>query len=254
MKTWIIALLGLMLAAVLPAAAQTTTPPQITVSGSAEVKVAPDEIMLSVGVESRNTTLEPARLDNDQKINAVLAFLKQSRIKDKDIQMDYISIQPDYDYHTSFSESRVKPAAYIVRKNLQIRLVDVAGFQEVLTGLLTNGVNFVDGIDFRTTQLRKYRDEARTMAIRAAKEKATALTSELGAKLGRVTNINANDCSGYYGNYWGRAAAGFNNMVVNASQNQAAPNPGGATDTTEGAFAAGQISISATVDVSFLID
>ena len=31
----------------------TTPPPQISVSGSAEVKVAPDEVYLRVGVETR---------------------------------------------------------------------------------------------------------------------------------------------------------------------------------------------------------
>ena len=41
---------------------QTTAPPppQITVSGSAEVKVAPDEIHLSVGVETRSDKLDDA--------------------------------------------------------------------------------------------------------------------------------------------------------------------------------------------------
>jgi hypothetical protein len=229
--------------------------PQISVSGSAEVKVAPDEIMLNVAVETRAATLDPARLENDQKIAAALAFLKQSKIKDKDVQTDYISIQPDYDYNNGSSESHVKPVAYIVRKNIEIRLTEVAGFQDILTGLLTNGVNYVSGVDFRTTQLRKFRDQARAMAIRAAKEKAVALTSELGAKLGKVTSINANDSSGYYGNYWGmnRGFNGFNNAIQNIGGGGGAGG-GGASDTGDDTFAVGQISVSATVNVSFLIE
>ena len=253
MKTKFVLLLALSLAAASPAFAQTTPPPQISLSGSAEVKVAPDEIMLNVVVETRNETLEPARLENDQKIAAVLAFLKQGKIKDKDVQTDYINIQPDYNYNNSSSASHVKPVAYIVRKNLEIRLTDVSGFQNILTGLLTNGVNYVNGIDFRTTQLRKYRDQARAMAIRAAKEKAAALTSELGAKLGKVTSINAYDNSGYAGNYWGmnRGFNGYNN----AGQNQSVATGGsGVSDTAEDTFAVGQISVSATVNVSFLIE
>jgi len=251
MKTKITLFLALMLAALSPAVAQ-TTPPQISLSGTAEVKVAPDEIMLNVAVETRGATLEPARLENDQKIAAVLAFLKQSKIKDGDVQVDFINVQPEYDYSSSSSESHVKPVAYIVRKNLEIRLIDVAGFQDILTGLLTKGVNYVNGIDFRTTQLRKYRDQARAMAIRAAKEKAMALTSELGAKLGKVTSINANDYSGYYGNYWGMNR-GFNSFN-NVAQNQAPANPGAASDAAEDTFAVGQISVSATVNVSFQIE
>lgn len=252
MKTKLILLMTLFLTAFSTALAQPSAPPTISLSGSAEVKVAPDEIMLNVAVETRSATLEPARLENDEKIAAALAFLKRCKIKDKDVQTDYINIQPDYDYRSS-SESHVKPVAYIVRKSLEIRLTDVANFQNVLTGLLTNGVNQVNGIDFRTTQLRKYRDQARAMAIRAAKEKATALTSELGAKLGKVTNINAYDNGGYANNYWG-FNHGFNGN--NAIQNQSVASAGGgaASDTAEDAFAVGQMSISATVNVSFLIE
>ncbi len=250
MMNKIVLILALSLAAMASTFAGTELPPQINLSGSAEVKVAPDEIMLSVAVETRAPTLDPARLDSDQKIAAVLAFLKQSAIKDKDIQMDYINIQPDYSFNNSSGESHVKPVAYIVRKNIEIRLTDVAGFQNILTGLLTNGVNYVNNIDFRTTQLRKYRDQARAMAIRAAKEKAVALTSELDVKLGKVTSISANDSGGYYASYLG-AGRGFNGFN-NAMQNVAAG--GGASDTGDDTFAAGQISVSATVNVSFLIE
>ena len=253
MKTKFVLLLALLLAATSPALTQTAPPPQISLSGSAEVKVAPDEIMLNVAVETRSETLEPARLENDQKIAAALAFLKQSKIKDKEVQTDYINIQPDYNYNNSSSASHVKPVAYIVRKNIEIRLTDVANFQNILTGLLTNGVNYVNGVDFRTTQLRKYRDQARAMAIRAAKEKAAALTSELGAKLGKVTSINAYDNSGYSGNYWGmnRGFNGYNNGAQNQS---VAGGVGGTSDAAEDTFAVGQISVSATVNVSFLIE
>ena len=161
-----------------------------------------------------------------------------------------MSIQPDYSYNNSSSESHVKPVAYIVRKNLEIRLTDVAGFQNILTGLLTNGVNYVNGIDFRTTQLRKYRDQARGMAIHAAKEKAVALTAELDVKLGKVTSISAYDNGGYYNNNWGmnRGFNGYNNAVQNVAA------AGGTSDVAEDNFAVGQISVSATVNVSFLIE
>ena len=250
MKTKFVLLFALSLAAIPPAFAQAVPPPQISLSGSAEVKVAPDEIMLNVAVETRSETLEPARLENDQKIAAVLAFLKQSKIKDKDVQTDYTNIQPDYNYNNSTSASHVKPVAYIVRKNLEIRLTDVAGFQNILTGLLTNGVNYVNGIDFRTTQLRKYRDQARGMAIHAAKEKAVALTAELDVKLGKVTSISAYDNGGYYNNNWGmnRGFNGYNNAVQNVAA------AGGTSDVAEDNFAVGQISVSATVNVSFLIE
>ena len=121
-----------------------------------------------------------------------------------------------------------------------------------MTGLITNGVNYVNGVDFRTTELRKYRDQARKMAIRAAKEKAEALTTELGAKLGKVYSINAYDNGGIYG---GSFRGGFNGSYNNSVQNVITTIPsGGASDNTVETFAVGMISVSASVNVSFLIE
>lgn len=221
----------------------TQPPPQINVSGSAEVKVAPDEIWLDVSVETRSERLDPARIENDQKIAQALKFLKTSGIKEKDVQTDFISVQPDYDH----DRSRIVPVAYVVRKSMKIRLTEITNFQAVLTGLLTNGINRVNDVDFRTTQLRKYRDQARSMAVRAAKEKAEALVSELGVKLGKPHNIGAVDNMWSYRGYGNRMNL-YNNISQNISS-EATPSA-----DYEGAFAVGQISVSANVNVSFLIE
>jgi uncharacterized protein YggE len=223
-------------------------PPQINVSGSAEVRVVPDEIRLSVAVESRNAALDAARLDNDTKITAALAFLKQADVPERDVKTDFISVRPDYDT----ARSRVTPVAYIVRKSIEIRLTNTVAFQTVVTGLLTNGVNFIDSVDFRTTQLRQHRDQARLLAVRAAKEKAKALTDELGVKLGRPYNVNATDNSSYLG-----SSSRFNNSIVGANayvQNVSVSSGGGASDNASDAFSVGQISITANVSISFLIE
>ena len=220
--------------------------PMISVSGSAEVKVAPDEIYLRVGVETRHENLENAKQQNDERVSKALAFLKASEVKGKDVQTDYISIEPTYDDNVS----RTKPVTYVVRKSIEVKLTKIESFEGLLTGLLTNGINNVHGIEFRTSQLRKHRDAARAMAIRAAKEKADALASELGVKLGTVYNINANDWGGSwssYGSYWGGRNGGA--MYQNAVQNI-----GGVSEASDGTLSIGQVSVSASVNVSFLIE
>jgi len=47
-------------------------PPMISVTGSVEVKVAPDEIFLRVGVETRHENLEDAKKQNDERISKAL--------------------------------------------------------------------------------------------------------------------------------------------------------------------------------------
>jgi uncharacterized protein YggE len=252
MKTRFLLTLAVAMLPFTPAFSQVLTPPpQINVSGSAEVKVAPDEIRLSVGVETRDENLDMARRQNDERIAGALAFLKGGGVKDKDVQTDFISVEPDYNYNSS----HVKPVAYIVRKSIEIRVTAITNFEGIVTGLLTNGVNYVHGIDFRTSQLRKYRDQARELAIKAAKEKAGAMASALGVKRGKVYNINVNDWSGGwcgYQNRWGVQWAA--NGQVNNVQNLGALSDMANADTAGETFSVGEISVSATVNVSFLIE
>ncbi len=51
------------------------------------------------------------------------------------------------------------------------------------------GANRLYGVQFATSELRKYRDVARVMATRAAKEKAESLTREIGRKIGKAYSI-----------------------------------------------------------------
>jgi uncharacterized protein YggE len=213
----------------------------INVSGSGEVKVAPNEIYLRVGVETRNETLEEARKQSDDRVSKALAFLKSKGVLSKDIQTDFISIEPMYENDVL----RMKPSAYIARKSLEVKLVKVDSFESVMAGLLASGMDNVQGVEFRTSELRKHRDTARSMAIRAAREKADALASDLGVKRGKVYNISANE----WGGSWNPAGNWGGKMMQNVVQNA-----GGDAGSTETSLSLGQISVSATVNVSFLIE
>lgn len=248
-------LLALSFAALaLPSAHAETAARSVNVTGSAEIKVAPDEIMLDVGVESRHPQLDQAKRANDESVASALAFLKRSGVADKDVQTDFVSIEPQYGHDDSsrsaLERSRRVPVLYVVRKSIGIRLTRVEAFEPVLSGLLGNGVQYIHGIEFRTSQLRKHRDAARALAVRAAREKADALTSELGARRGAVQSISESYSGGWWrggGRGWGGGGGGqlMQNVVQNGGGDP------GADGTT---LAVGQISVNASVSVSFAIE
>src|SRR4029453_5431584 len=68
----------------------------INVSGTAEIRVAPDEVNLRLGIETRNPQLDPAVKQNETNTAAVLNFLKDSGIATKDIQTDFVEFHPQY--------------------------------------------------------------------------------------------------------------------------------------------------------------
>lgn len=223
--------------------------PQITVSGSAEIKVVPDEVDLNVGVESRDENLETAKENNDKRVAAALDFLKSHGVKDNDFQTDFVTIEPVYDYPYGTSGKTTKPTSYLVQKAIGVKLTNVADFDMILAGLITNGVNDVHGIQFRTSELRKYKDQARLAAIKAAKEKAEAMASAMDVKVGKPNAISVNDSGGW--SQWPQNGWGYNggaNNIQNVVQNA-----GGSPDENGTTFAVGEISVSANVSVSFLI-
>jgi uncharacterized protein YggE len=214
----------------------------ISVSGDAEVKVAPDEVVISLAVETNNMDIDKAREENDQKVSAVLAMAKKMGIEDKYMQTDYLSVEPRYDYYNNSSERQRKFLGYYMTKNITLTLKDITKFEKFVAEALKLGTNYIRGMDFQTTELRKHRDAARLMAIRAAKEKATALANELGQKVGKPITISE-----------GTPAI----PVFKAARNAMALNAVASDDSSaEGSssVAAGQIEIKANVSVTFELE
>ena len=225
----------------------------ISVSGEAEVRVVPDQALISMTAENRNANLLEAKQANDKAVSSFMAYATQKLgVEKKHIQTDFVSIEPvyrqcNYDDEMSGRCNPLDIAYYSVRKGIQVRLGDLTQYEQLVTQALLHGVSRIDNVQFLTTQLRKHRDTARELAAKAAQEKATAIAGTLGMKVAKPLNVSENVHSIFHwsGSYGGR---GNNRMMQNAIQSA----PGGG----EGAesFALGQINITANVQASFELE
>ena len=223
-------------------AAVETQPAVISVSGEAEVKVVPDEVVITLGVETYHHELSVAKGRNDRIVENTIAEARQAGVPAKNIKTDYLGLEPNYsdDYFEYVVEG------FWVRRTITITLDDISRFEALLTAITESGATNVHGIEFRTTELRKYRDQARELALLAAREKATAMSAALGESLGAVRSIYE-DYAGWYSWYsYGWWGSRYSSMMQNVVQNA-----GGAPQEVEGSFAPGQISVTARVSVSF---
>lgn len=217
-----------------------TNPGFISVNAEGEVKIVPDEVVLTLGVETVNKELVIAKDENDQRVRKVIAAAKKLGVEEKYIQTDHISIEPRYKREWENRDF----LGYFVNKNIAITLRDVSKFDALLSAALDGGANYVRGVDFRTTQLRKYRDQARSLAAKAAQEKANAIAGQLGETLGRPRSIQVHEPGLFYPyNCWGQKSG--SQMMQNVVQE--APGSGAGGDTV----ALGQISVKAQVTISF---
>jgi uncharacterized protein YggE len=214
----------------------------ITVTGDAEVRVPPNEVQLWLAVASVDKVLKQAKDDNDQRVKKTLSTLVKLGIESKDVQTDFVSIEPRWD---NYQRTRT-PDAYEVSKSIVVTLRDVSRFEVILQAVLDAGTNRVEGLEFRTTELRKHRDAARAKALKAAQEKAIAMARELDLKVGKARTIS--EFGGGYGFGGGRGAR-MAMQAQNVSQTV-----GGAEGASEAGFAPGLISVRATVQVTFDVE
>lgn len=224
-------------------ALEKSAPRLITVTGDAEVRVPPDEVILTLGVETWDKDLGIAKKQNDARVKKILDLAKEYKIEPKLVQTDHLSIEPRY----KNGYTREEFIGYFVRKTIVFTLRDTSKFEALLSSVLETGANYVHGVQFRTTKLREYRNQARALAIQAAKEKAKALAKELGQKIGKPYSIHE-EHSGWwhwYNSSWGSQWGG-QHMAQNLVQNVR-----GDPLETEGSIALGQISVNARVRVSF---
>ena len=73
--------------------------------------------------------------------------------------------------------------------DVPVTVRDISKLDSLLEALVKAGGNRIDSIQYETSELRKYRDQAREMAVIAAKEKAQALASALGQHIGKAYTI-----------------------------------------------------------------
>lgn len=92
---------------------------------------------------------------------------------------------------------------YRVRRAITLRADGLGAFDVLLRAAAAAGANYVHGVDFRTTDLRRYRDQARAEAIQPAREKAEALAAGLGQTLGAPLSISERGPGWNVGSAWG---------------------------------------------------
>jgi uncharacterized protein YggE len=213
-------------------------PPLITVTGQAEVLAPPDEAVFALAIENVDKDMIAANKRTDDSVKQVLAIAKRHNIKPEDIQTSRVSIQPKYNTDELEYEARrgVKRVliGYEASKTVVIKLRDISRYESLLGEILTAGITRLSGLEFRDSQLRKHRDQARVMAIRAAKEKATLLAGEIGQSIGPAYSIT--ETSGDY--------------APRTMQNASAGVAGNPSES-ESAIAPGSLSITAQVTVRF---
>jgi uncharacterized protein len=170
-----------------PALAQTVPPPAISVTGEANVSVAPDQAQIDGGVSTDAKTAREASDANNAAMGKVLLALKGAGIDEKDYQTSRLSLQPQYPPNRTGPSPAV---GYRASNRVTIKVRDVTKVANIIDVLVGTGANDIGGIHFVVTQASKLLDEAREQAIADARRKAQIYAKAAGVTLGEPIAIS----------------------------------------------------------------
>ena len=213
--------------------------PTVLTTGRGEIKVVPDLADLNFQVEVRGPVLKETLSKQAARMGKLLSVLKAAGIKDVDLQTTQVIIQPNYKREDMGHSETDVLAFYSVSQSVSCTLNNIARITKVTEAAIEAGATGVGSVSLRTSKLRQHRDEARLLAVRAAKEKAKALAEELGSKVGKPHSIveSVSDSLPF-----------FNSQSSNIARMS---DLGGAGGGSNPEFEAGTIKLTAEVSVSF---
>ena len=174
----------------------TATSGELSVVGEGKVDVVPDIAEVSAGITVNNVkTADEAERKISETNNKIIDAITALGIQKEDIKTSSYSVNPDYTYEPL--GGRNTPSGYSGNATVTIKVKDANKVGQVITAATGAGATNVNNNGFTVDDPAKYREEARNKAIENAKEQAQKLASQLGIRLGQVTNIVESSDGGY---------------------------------------------------------
>jgi uncharacterized protein YggE len=204
--------------------------PQISVVGEGKVKVVPDQATITATVQTKGNNAKDVKKENDEQMEAVLKIIKKMNLVPADYRTQRVSLNPIFDYEK-------KKTSYNATQTVEILLRDLSQYDALMEGLVNEGINRIDNVVFQSSKLAQHQSEARKLAMKNAKLKAEDYVSVLGQKVGKAMTISDNSQ-----NYQPQPVYAMKTMAMDESA------------ATRETLAAGEITITANVSVSFILE
>ncbi|HEY6253893.1 MAG TPA: SIMPL domain-containing protein [Candidatus Angelobacter sp.] len=175
---------SLLFVTTLGAAEEKLSPRVVRVIGTADVKTVPDQAVIELGVEKQNASAQLAKRSADAAARDILDDLRKNGVAEKDMQTTFLSLRPQFNYRKG-----MRISYFVAEQTISFTVRDLPKLDVLVESLIKAGGNRIDSIRYEVSDLRKYRDQARDLAVKAAREKATALAKALDQDVGKAYSI-----------------------------------------------------------------
>ena len=211
----------------------------VAVTGTAVARVKPDVVVWTINLTHTDADLVAARRASDEETRNVLALREPLGIEPGDVQTGNLQIRKVYERDRSGNQGAFRH--YSLHRVIVLRQREISRFDDVLQRL-TAHPNVEVSYVLESSRYHELRRQTRRRAVQVARDKASDMTSLLGAKLGHVLAIDEISPTR---NQW-RGSPASNTAFFSGEPVQ--------PDDLEGTFAPGSIEIRVSVDIRFAIE
>lgn len=193
-------IIGMIALAVLLAACNVTVqnpqqqqPNTISVSGSSQLKAAPDEAVVMLRVETNGTTPREAQDKNSAAMTAAMAALRRAGVSEDQMQTTNYNLVPNT--YWDYKNQQQVTSGYKAMHTLQLKTKDLKRVGEYAQIAVDAGATGVDSVSFSLSKAseRDAKDAALRDATQDARQKAMALADGLDVRLGKVSSVSINE-------------------------------------------------------------
>lgn len=161
----------------------------LDISAEGQTTRVPDQARIEAGVITQAASASEAMAANSKQMSAVIAALRKAGIAERDIQSASISLNPQYRYEDNKPPILV---GYQASNQVSVRFRDIANSGSILDTLVQQGANNISGPHLTVANADSALDEARTDAIRKARQRATLYAQAAGMQVDRILSISEN--------------------------------------------------------------
>ena len=210
------------------------SPRTISVNGEGTIRVEPDQATVRFGVVTRADTPETAREQNAAAASQAMNAIRDLGIAERKIRMETLRLQPWREYNQD--TRRYEEKGFEAVRQVVVEVDDLDQLPTLVTRIVQRGANRLDGINYNVADRDAVRNDALQAAAAQARAKAQLLAETLGVQVGPPRQISEQSFDFPRPQFRIEQAAAM-------AKADAAPEPD--------AYAAGEIEVTATVQVTF---
>jgi hypothetical protein len=159
----------------------------LQISAYGEVKAAPDQAAITLGVQTTDPTAAQAMADNARQMSRVVASLRGQGLEGKDIRTSGVNLNAQYDYQQGKAP---RLTGYQASNQVTVTVEDLARLGPALDAATAAGANEVQGVSFQLKHPEAAEDQARLEAVKALQAKAELYAGAAGYHLARLVQLS----------------------------------------------------------------